>query len=85
MADARKMRPTAVERQCNYTRRFDIQVTDSNKIYIGLASTSIATSSALWQIRRVTLASNVPNAIEWADGNQVFDNVWDDRDSLSYS
>ncbi len=51
--------------------------------YVGEASTGTATSGALWRIKRVD--STTGTVIQWADGNSNFDNVWDNRASLSYS
>ena len=48
--------------------------------YIGFASPGSATSSPVWQIRRVTLdSSGRPTAVLFAGGNANFDNVWDNR------
>jgi hypothetical protein len=52
--------------------------------YLGEAPPGTATSAAKWRIRRITTVGN-DVTIEWADGNGNFDNVWDDRVSLSYS
>jgi hypothetical protein len=57
-----------------------------NPIYLGLASPGTATSVSLWQIRSLTFdgQSNL-TAMQYADGNPNFDNIWDDRGSLNYS
>lgn len=52
--------------------------------YVGNAVAGSATSSAAWKIKRIT-DSNGDLTIEFADGNVNFDNVWDNRASLSYS
>jgi hypothetical protein len=54
--------------------------------YVGEAPTGTDTSKALWRIKRID--SNAPGTVltmTWADGNSDFDNVWDNRASLSYS
>lgn len=51
-------------------------------IYFGEAVTGSATSSAVWRIKRLTIATGV---ILFADGNANFDNVWNSRAGLSYS
>lgn len=51
--------------------------------YIGEADPGTATSSALWRIKKMNSASGL--IITWADGNSDFDNVWDDRATLTYS
>ncbi len=52
--------------------------------YVGLAAIGSAESSAVWQIQRlVTTGQNL--TITWADGDDSFDNIWDDILTLSYS
>ena len=52
--------------------------------YIGEAIPGTALSAATWRIKRMTEVD--PDlTIEWADGNHAFDNVWNNRASLSYS
>ena len=50
--------------------------------FLGFAAPGVATSAATWKISRITDADDT---ILWADGNGDYDNVWDDRASLSYS
>ena len=52
--------------------------------YVGRAKPGTATSDPKWQIRRVTITAP-DSVVEWADGNNDYDNVWDDRLALSYS
>jgi len=52
-------------------------------LYLGAAAPGSATSSAVWQITRFDVTSGVSQT--YADGNVNFDNVWDNRASLSYS
>jgi beta-glucosidase-like glycosyl hydrolase len=52
--------------------------------YVGEALPGSLTSAASWRIKRITeVGPDV--SIEWSDGDSNFDNVWDDRLSLSYS
>ena len=51
--------------------------------YIGKAEIGSATSAASWQVFRIDESSNFE--LEWADGNDSFDNIWDNHASLSYS
>ena len=51
-------------------------------LYVGKAQPGSATSSALWQIQRITQSDTT---ILFADGNQNFDNIWDNYASLSFS
>ncbi len=56
----------------------------STVTYVGLAVEGTATSAASWKIKKITISGTV-TSITWADGNNSFDNVWDNRASLSYS
>jgi len=53
--------------------------------YRGDALPGTATSAAAWRVQRMTLQSDGDIAIVFADGNDNFDNIWDNRLSLSYS
>ena len=59
--------------------------TGSKVEYVGLALPGSATSSAVWQIRKLAYAGDNLVSVLLADGNVNFDNVWDDRASLSFS
>lgn len=50
--------------------------------YIGEAAIGTATSSALWRIKKVDSTSGI--SIKWA-GTGVFDQIWDNHLSLTYS
>jgi hypothetical protein len=51
--------------------------------YIGEALPGSLFSVAAWRIKKVVeVGADV--TITWADGNSDFDNVWDDRLSLTY-
>jgi hypothetical protein len=56
---------------------------DSNVQYIGKAPLGSATSAAVWQIAKVD--STTGTIKTWADGDANFDNIFDNRESLSYS
>ena len=51
--------------------------------YAGKALAGSATSSAVWQIKKINESSGV--VITWADGNTDYDNIFNNRESLSYS
>lgn len=57
--------------------------TTANTTYIGSAPPGTATSSASWQIFKIDTSSGT--SITWADGDSNYNNVWDNRASLSYS
>ena len=65
-----------------YDRNAAYDSGNRNLMYTGTAATGSATSSAAWKISRYNMASG---AIQYADGNENFDNIWDNRESLSYS
>lgn len=64
----------------NYTTRI---ATVGSLTYIGNAAIGSATSGAVWQIKRLDATSGLIKL--WADGNDNYDNIWDNRASLSYS
>ncbi|HMT76016.1 MAG TPA: hypothetical protein PKC62_08615 [Ferruginibacter sp.] len=55
-----------------------------NIIYNGFAVTGASTAEAIWAIQRVTRDKDII-VYEWADGNELYDNVWDDRYNLAYA
>ena len=55
----------------------------ANVTYIGKAKIGSATDGAVWQIQKLDETSGL--IITWADGNDGYDNIWDNRVSLSYS
>jgi hypothetical protein len=59
---------------------------NGNMIYSGKAPVGSLTSTAIWQIQKsIYNGNNYLVAILWANGDANFDNVWDDRASLTYS
>lgn len=52
--------------------------------YYGFAPVGSSESSAVWQIKRLTVSGAI-TSITFADGDSNFDNVWDNRASLTYS
>lgn len=55
---------------------------DANITYLGEAAIGEATSAATWQIMKIDRTSGT--VITWADSNENYDNVWDNRESLDY-
>jgi hypothetical protein len=51
--------------------------------YIGEAALSSGLSSAVWRIKRLTVSGTV-TITEWA-GTGVFNQIWNDRTSLTYN
>ena len=68
-----------------YTLLLD-DVTTTNMTYVGKAAIGSATSSSVWQIKRID-ESGTPTTlvVKWAGGAAAFDQVWDNRASLTYS
>ena len=54
-------------------------------IYVGEAVIGSTASQAVWRISRITIGTADVTTTKYADGNNYFDNVWDDRESLTYS
>lgn len=53
--------------------------------YRGDALPGTLTSAASWRVQRLTIQSDGDTEVLFADGNDNFDNIWDNRLSLSYS
>jgi hypothetical protein len=59
---------------------------NNNPIYLGLAAKGSAKSAEVWQLRKLTFDGNSNcTDIQWADGNDNFDNSWDLRGDPTYS
>lgn len=56
---------------------------DSNIQYVGSAAPGTPTSANTWRIQKID--STTGTVVTWADGNTNFDNIWDNRESLTYS
>lgn len=61
-------------------RRTEVSEATDESVYFGMANPGVTTSEALWQIKKIT----TDGAIVWANGNDAFANIWDNRESLSY-
>lgn len=58
--------------------------TTTDVTYVGKAVKGTATSASSWQIKKIDDTVTDVTTINWADNDDNFDNVWDDRASLSY-
>jgi hypothetical protein len=59
------------------------ETTTAGTTYVGKAAIGSATSAAAWQIFKIVdTGGNL--AITWADSDALFDNIWDNRASLTY-
>ena len=54
------------------------------QVYIGDAVPGTAESAANWRIKKIVF-SGTDSTTTFADGDSAFDNIWDNRASLSYS
>lgn len=72
---------TEVSENRKYAVRIDEQGTTT---YFGYALPGAATNRPEWQVFRM-VESGADSIITYADGNENFDNIWDNRASLSYS
>ena len=57
---------------------YDDDISGNSKEYFGWAAINTATSAASWKIMRITYVGN-DFTIEYADGNSLQDNIWDNR------
>lgn len=73
---------TAVNQSPSLAVRIDATTT-ANTTYIGKATIGTTTSSAAWQVAKLDTTSGLVKT--WADGNASFDNIWDNRTSLTYN
>lgn len=63
-----------------------IDESDPLSIYYGFAVAGSATNQAVWSIRRESKSKeNDIVIVEWADGNELFDNNWEQRLGLVYA
>lgn len=67
----------------SYAKRYD-QV-DDTLAYLGDAAVGSVTSTASWRIQKLEFGVTGSVTITFADGNTNFDNIWNNRASLSYS
>ena len=54
-------------------------------IYSGKAEGGASKASAGWQIKKYIYTSGNLTDIQYADGNNNYDNIWNNRATLSYS
>lgn len=53
-------------------------------IYVGEAAFNQPENLPVWRIKRLQTTGTVLK-MEWANGNDSFENVWSDRTTLTYS
>jgi hypothetical protein len=61
--------------------RFDI--IDENNVYLGWAEYGIDESEPLWKIKNIKNNGGIWSS-KFGDGNELYDNVWNNRTILNY-
>ena len=74
--------PLPVQSDGDFAINTQVNSGDSNIEYIGTAAIGSATSAAVWKIKKVNYTTGT--VIEYADSNENFDNIFDNRESLTY-
>lgn len=54
-------------------------------MYVGEAIPGSLEAGAVWRIKRLDSSGGIETRVFWADGDTNFDNIWNDRLTLSYS
>jgi len=62
---------------------YDDDIAGNSKEYFGFGLPGSATSATVWKMLRITY-TGTDFVLDWADGNQNYDNEWDERASASY-
>ncbi len=84
MSNAAGQKPQKVENSTQYTFAFDYDAS-GNLIYSGKSDIGSDKSDAVWQIVKFTYdASNNLTDMQWANGRETFENIWNNRTSLTY-
>ena len=52
--------------------------------FVGEAAPNSASSEAVWRIQKID-ETGEETVITYADGNSLFDNIWDNRTTLEYA
>lgn len=73
----------SLEQRSDANGSLKLDQVSSTLFYVGEATFAASTSASIWRIRKIDTSTGVD--VKWADGNSNFDNVWDNRASLSYS
>lgn len=70
-----------------YQQKFDADGrSDNQPVYVGWSDPGTATSAAKWRIYKITYgAGGDAQAIQFANGSTRFDQVWDNRTTVTYA
>lgn len=80
--DGTSVRVSIAEQQANL--KIIVDETDCNNSYIGIAKVGSEENNSVWRIKKVVISGNVSKVL-FADGDDLFNNVWTDRASYLYS
>lgn len=63
--------------------RTEIDEASATTTYVGYAALGSTTTGATWKIKRISVSSG-ETSIKYADDNSNYDNIWNNRASLTY-
>lgn len=69
-------------KQVNYTKRVDF--VNDNLLYKGEATVGTIDSHNGWRIKKITLGNDGDVTEQYANGDDNFINIWNDRLTLNY-
>lgn len=66
-------------------QQYDLNLDEASATisYVGQAAPGSSAAAAVWRIKRIDSTSGI--IITWADGNDAFDKIWNDRATYTYS
>lgn len=82
---ALEQRVEALEMGTSLALKYDQDADPPTFAYLGQAVPGTSGASGLWRIQKLTFGVDGDVVTLWADGNADFDNVWNDRASLTYT
>ena len=59
-----------------------IDESNPSVVYRGFAAAGASTSAAVWAIQKITFSGDI-TTVQWANGNQNFTNIWNNRAQTS--
>jgi hypothetical protein len=79
---------TVITTEKQYTKRVDFyssSPTTGDIIFKGWADVGTVNSTSIWRIAKLTINTDGDVTEQYADGNNNFDNIWDNRAILTYT
>ena len=65
------------------TRSVRADEASASVTYLGFAAIGASEADAVWQIIRITVTGTITD-IKWADSDNLYNNIWANRASLTY-